>query len=99
VIDFYECLCSDGWDGENFDYNVDECGSSPCNGPHVNYPHGYCEDQEDFSYKCFCYPGYTGLNCETDIDECASKPCKHLKAMHRPELVCTESAGLVPPQR
>ena len=64
----YDCVCVEGFSGENCTENIDDCASEPClNG-------GSCVDGVA-EYMCLCVPGYTGLNCEHNIDECGSNPC------------------------
>jgi hypothetical protein len=85
--DMYVCSCRLGWDGENCDRDVNECGSDPCkNG-------GTCDDRLD-SYACACTDGFSGLNCEDDIDECELNPCLNGGActdlVHSFECVCAD---------
>ncbi|XP_055854363.1 protein crumbs isoform X1 [Episyrphus balteatus] len=66
----YECVCPEGWNGTQCDYDVDECQNLTICG------HGICVNRPG-SFKCYCEPGFTGLLCDSDVDECLSRPCKN----------------------
>ncbi|KAL9961080.1 hypothetical protein ACROYT_G029961 [Oculina patagonica] len=64
----YRCLCSDGFEGELCEKDVDDCASVRCqNG-------GCCIDKVN-GFNCSCQPGFNGSHCEIDVDECTSNPC------------------------
>jgi Notch-like protein len=68
--DYYNCRCTDGWDGHNCDSDINECDSSPCqNGSECN--------EEIDVFACACLEGFSGFLCEVDDDECTSQPCKN----------------------
>ncbi|MGB0588689.1 MAG: lamin tail domain-containing protein [Myxococcota bacterium] len=68
LVDFYECVCPDGFDGYDCEVDIDDCAADPClNG-------AICHDHVD-SYSCTCPDGFTGFNCEINVDECESAPC------------------------
>jgi len=64
----YRCDCQDGWSGDHCEYELDECGSYPCENGST------CVDGI-YSYACICAAGYVGFNCEVDYNECDSSPC------------------------
>ena len=71
----FECICTNGWEGDTCSIDADECVSVPClNG-------ATCVDSNDLSsvaingYQCSCASGWEGTHCQEDIDECFSSPC------------------------
>ncbi|UJR09595.1 hypothetical protein I4U23_013830 [Adineta vaga] len=65
-----QCVCPSGFAGNQCQYSIDECQSSPCP------KHSHCIDLPN-SYTCVCDPGWTGSDCSEDIDECKTiQPCK-----------------------
>lgn len=82
----FECICTDGWEGETCEIDADECVSVPClNG-------ATCVDSQELGsvaiaeYLCTCAAGWSGTHCEEDIDECLSNPCQNGAA-------CSESSS------
>eukprot|EP01043_Picozoa_sp_COSAG02_P007534 COSAG02_NODE_227_length_28153_cov_11.662294_6_plen_505_part_00 len=74
----FRCACTDGWEGNLCDLDVDECASAPClNGGHcfdslsdgANRRYGlrsavYHLGQGE--YTCECGDGYVGANCDIE---------------------------------
>ncbi|XP_064408628.1 protein jagged-1 [Latimeria chalumnae] len=68
--DKYQCICEEGFHGQNCQIAEHACLSSPClNG-------GTCT-QTNSGFQCVCAAGWSGPTCTDDIDECASSPCAH----------------------
>ncbi|CAF1175880.1 unnamed protein product [Rotaria sordida] len=69
-----QCVCPSGFAGDQCQYSIDECQSSPCP------KHSRCIDLPN-SYTCVCDLGWTGVDCSDDIDECKTiQPCKAARA-------------------
>lgn len=63
----YQCICVNGWEGQNCTENVDDCSTAACeNG-------AKCRDRVGHFF-CECPPGKTGLLCQLD-DGCFNNPC------------------------
>lgn len=56
----FECQCQQGYGGDVCQYNINECGSSPCSVASTIS----CVDGLN-KYTCNCILGYTGKSCET----------------------------------
>ena len=82
----FECICTDGWEGQTCEIDANECESVPClNG-------ATCVDSQDLvsipiaEYRCTCASGWANTHCDQDIDECLSAPCQNGAA-------CSESSS------
>lgn len=63
------CLCTDSYEGDRCENEVDKCTPNPClNG-------GTCT-RNGIQYTCNCVSGYTGVNCEMQ-DKCLNAPCQN----------------------
>ncbi|XP_038063463.1 protein crumbs-like isoform X2 [Patiria miniata] len=64
-----QCICADGFSGDNCAININECAVHQClNG-------GLCIDGIA-DYTCNCTgTGYTGDRCSEPVDECLTEPC------------------------
>lgn len=60
-----ECVCPDGYVGEQCQNKHDHCANSICE-------HGECLNYRN-SYICKCYPGYLGRRCH--LQPCDYSPC------------------------
>nr|XP_022311299.1 fibropellin-1-like [Crassostrea virginica] len=60
---YYNCSCTEGWEGINCEADIDECVNDPCNNSIR------CINTVG-SYLCLCHSGWTGRACNEDIDEC-----------------------------
>uniref|UniRef100_UPI00358F4C93 protein jagged-1b-like n=1 Tax=Myxine glutinosa TaxID=7769 RepID=UPI00358F4C93 len=68
--DEYDCVCGDGYSGQNCEIADHACLSEPCaNG-------GSCFENPA-GFECLCASGWTGVTCIDNIDECSSNPCGH----------------------
>uniref|UniRef100_A0A0K0EUC6 Neurogenic locus Notch protein n=1 Tax=Strongyloides venezuelensis TaxID=75913 RepID=A0A0K0EUC6_STRVS len=68
--DKHECLCHEGFKGDNCSIQIDYCGNNPClNG-------GTCQNIIG-GYECHCLPGFGKKDCSEDINECELEPCKN----------------------
>ena len=65
-INDYECVCPEGWEGDNCERNIDYCATNPC----LN--DGNCTSNTK-TYSCICLNGFTGRNCETGLTSMALK--------------------------
>uniref|UniRef100_A0A3Q4H5T9 Neurogenic locus notch homolog protein 1 n=1 Tax=Neolamprologus brichardi TaxID=32507 RepID=A0A3Q4H5T9_NEOBR len=64
----YQCVCVNGWTGDDCSENIDDCASAAC------HQGSACHDRVA-SFYCECPPGRTGLLCQLD-DACMSNPCQ-----------------------
>lgn len=55
-INNYECVCPEGWEGDNCEHSIDHCAPNPCH-------NGSCTSNSK-NYTCLCDPGYSGRNCD-----------------------------------
>lgn len=62
------CNCSEGFEGDRCEKDIDECKDMPC------FNGGYCYNAEG-SYYCNCTSGFMGPLCEMEVNECSSAPC------------------------
>ena len=53
-INQYDCICTDGYTGEYYSVNIDNCLPQPC----MN--NGTCSDTVN-GFNCTCITGYTVL--------------------------------------
>ena len=53
-INQYDCICTDGYTGENCSVNINDCSPQPC----MN--NGTCSDMVN-GFNCTCITGYTVL--------------------------------------
>ncbi|GAA6084499.1 protein delta homolog 1 [Tachysurus ichikawai] len=69
----WECICEQGWVGNQCDQDSHLCISQPCS---VN---STCIESEEGGYLCICPPGYTGKNCQLKKGECLmnGSPCQN----------------------
>eukprot|EP00057_Strongylocentrotus_purpuratus_P010886 XP_011665360.1 PREDICTED: fibropellin-1-like [Strongylocentrotus purpuratus] len=70
MINYYQCDCTDGYNGTNCEFEIDECFSNTCQNDAT------CYDVIN-GYTCSCTSGYDGIHCENEIDECSSNPCQN----------------------
>ena len=81
------CDCSPGFEGDECQYEIDECIPNPCEN------NATCSDRVN-NYICNCIPGYTGRNCTINIDECAPDPCQNegtcIDLINGYNCICTE---------
>uniref|UniRef100_A0A663MZA9 Neurogenic locus notch homolog protein 1 n=1 Tax=Athene cunicularia TaxID=194338 RepID=A0A663MZA9_ATHCN len=63
----YNCVCVNGWTGEDCSENIDDCAMAAC------FHGATCHDRVA-SFYCECPHGRTGLLCHLD-DACISNPC------------------------
>uniref|UniRef100_A0A6G1SNF6 Neurogenic locus Notch protein n=1 Tax=Aceria tosichella TaxID=561515 RepID=A0A6G1SNF6_9ACAR len=63
----YQCICVNGWEGENCTENVNDCTTAACEN------NATCHDRVG-NFYCECPPGKTGLFCQFD-DGCFNNPC------------------------
>ena len=68
LVDFYECVCPNGYEGYDCEIDIDECAQGFCQNGSV------CVDNV-FDYTCICPDGYDGKDCEIDLNECDPDPC------------------------
>ena len=66
----YTCTCTDGYEGDTCEIDIDDCLSNPCQND------GTCIDGIA-NYTCSCSDGFEGNNCESNIDDCLSNPCQY----------------------
>ena len=67
-----ECLCEEGYGGENCDMDLDVCGhQQPC------ATGATCTSTGPDQYVCTCPTGFTGTNCDMETDECSPNPCQN----------------------
>uniref|UniRef100_A0A4W4H7B4 Neurogenic locus notch homolog protein 1 n=1 Tax=Electrophorus electricus TaxID=8005 RepID=A0A4W4H7B4_ELEEL len=64
----YNCVCVNGWSGDDCSKNIDDCANAAC------HKGSTCHDRVA-SFFCECPPGRTGLLCHLD-DACISNPCQ-----------------------
>ncbi|XP_033743718.1 delta and Notch-like epidermal growth factor-related receptor isoform X2 [Pecten maximus] len=76
----FGCLCDEGWEGENCDLVVTQCGDHHCNN------NGTCIQDPDA--MCHCADAWTGTEC----DMCGKQECHHgvciLDRYNQPMCVC-----------
>ncbi|XP_073454483.1 uncharacterized protein [Aquarana catesbeiana] len=84
----YRCMCTNGWDGDNCDHNIDDCATAVCF-------HGSTCIDKVASFMCLCPPGKTGLLCHQD-DACLKNPC-HPEATCETNPVSGRAMCLCPP--
>mgnify|MGYP001792217083 FL=1 len=52
----FECICEDGWSGEDCSEDINDCENEPCaNG-------GHCKDKVN-GFSCDCNEGWMGDTC------------------------------------
>lgn len=68
MVGGFQCNCSQGFEGQQCDQEIDECQSQPCHNG------GTCHNLIA-NFSCQCPVGFEGEQCEHDIDECLSNPC------------------------
>lgn len=73
----FQCICSNGWEGERCTVNTDDCSINPC------APGSVCVDGLA-TYTCICPPGKIGVTCNVN-DQCASNPCRHGRCESDPD--------------
>ena len=67
-VNFYDCQCLLGWEGQFCTNNIDDCLVNDCRS------NSTCIDGIA-NYSCLCRGGFEGRNCEINIDDCKSNPC------------------------
>ncbi|XP_069129016.1 protein jagged-2-like [Argopecten irradians] len=81
----FGCLCDEGWEGENCDMVLTQCGDHHC------YNNGTCVRDPDVT--CQCADAWTGAEC----DMCGSQECHHgvciLDRYKQPMCVCDKEYG------
>ena len=83
-----ECLCVDGYSGDNCDMDDDVCGhQQPC------AMGSTCVNTGPDQYVCTCPSGFTGQNCGEETDECSPDPCQNgatcTVGYLTPSVICT----------
>ncbi|XP_065321637.1 protein crumbs-like isoform X2 [Gordionus sp. m RMFG-2023] len=68
LIEQYECVCRDGYEGKNCEANIDDCLGVLCP------PGKICRDRLGY-FQCVCPKGYEGPNCNVNINDCEPNPC------------------------
>ena len=64
----YECICREGFSGDDCKVDVDPCTPNPCS-------HGTCTPLTAKRFVCDCDAGYEGAFCNKEINYCSPDPC------------------------
>ena len=69
--DNFECLCRDGYKGDNCDITEDPCSENgnPC------FNGAVCRTLPQGRFTCECTEGWEGARCEVNVDDCLEQPC------------------------
>ncbi|RZF34933.1 hypothetical protein LSTR_LSTR011427 [Laodelphax striatellus] len=90
-INGHECLCQEGWGGDNCSLRMLSAADSACQQSMPCKNNATCIDGS--GYQCFCKPGYSGDHCDLDFDECLSNPCQNgaqcLNLVNNFKCICT----------